>query len=307
MVVSHHIVFSFAGIQHMRCWSISFVIPLIVLVFLQTRSRLRAVAAPRTIGKYGTCYEPCAPRCIWKVGTLYLQMSSLEWLMSVFALCGRTSRNHSPECWDRRGVTPDKGKPATQDWVCYIGVPGRESSGWPRACRRSRCMDRRFRSTIESKICTVHVVLAAHIAVSIAVHTFISDFVQQVFHKRFTIRPRNQMSRRCRQGVQHAVWGRMDGKRKRRPSEIEGHLFKARQAGDLAIQSRRGGCCTPKAVSDHAPAIIEASAIGWRWREVLPVHHLPDTSGSMIPAAFGRICTATPWSEDPAKYLPHRI
>jgi hypothetical protein len=38
-------------------------------------------------------------------------------------------------------------------------------------------------STIESRICTVHVVLAAHIAVSIA------------------FAPRNKMSRRCRQGT----------------------------------------------------------------------------------------------------------
>ena len=59
----------------------------------------------------------------------------------------------------------------------------------------------RFGSTIESRICTAHVVLAAHIAVSIALHTFISDLVQQVFQKTFTIRPRNKMSRRCRQGT----------------------------------------------------------------------------------------------------------
>jgi hypothetical protein len=65
------------------------------------------------------------------------------------------------------------------------------------------------------------------------------------------------------------VWGRVDGKRKRRPSEIEGRLFKARQAGDLAIQSQRGGYRTSKVVSDHAPAIIDAPAIKRRWRQVV--------------------------------------
>jgi hypothetical protein len=58
-----------------------------------------------------------------------------------------------------------------------------------------------FGSTIESKICTVHVVLAAHIAVSIALHTFINDLVQPSFQKTFAVCPRNKMSRRCRQGT----------------------------------------------------------------------------------------------------------
>lgn len=65
----------------------------------------------------------------------------------------------------------------------------------------------RFGST-DSRFCTVHVVLAAYIAVSIALHTFIGDHVQQVFHKAYTIRPRNQM---FAGRVQHAVWGRVDG------------------------------------------------------------------------------------------------
>jgi hypothetical protein len=56
-------------------------------------------------------------------------------------------------------------------------------------------------STIESRICTVHVVLAAHIAVSIAVHTFISNIIQQVFTRSLPFAPRNKMSRRCRQGT----------------------------------------------------------------------------------------------------------
>lgn len=54
---------------------------------------------------------------------------------------------------------------------------------------------------LHNRIENLHVLLAAHILVSIALHTFINGLVQQDFPKTYTIRPRNETFRRCRQGT----------------------------------------------------------------------------------------------------------
>lgn len=162
------------------------------------------------------------------------------------------------------GFNMNASDPGTQDRGCYIGPTGAGCavSGQVYAVDPA-VWTLGLGYTAVSMICRVHVLLAAQIQVSIALHTLNSFLILQNSQKTHNIRPRNMTSRRGGR-EEHADVGKGGQKEKARPSEIEGSLFKARRKGVVALKGRRGDYCTSRVVSDHAPAITEVSAIKWR-------------------------------------------
>lgn len=73
---------------------------------------------------------------------------------------------------------------------------------------------------------------------SAALHDLINCIIQEAVRRTHTICPRNRTSRRWRK-EEYGVWRRVDGKRKRRPSEIETCLLNTRQGRVWRLGSTR--------------------------------------------------------------------